>query len=316
MSIPKQDERTPVYTEGVCGDGAMILRDGQPFPIPSIIDALNAYTSTEALREALANALRALEFSRAELNEYELEATGEDYNSPTINAAIDEARTALSGRPAPSTPSLGYLYFNPDTGTEFPENHPVESGECDDAENVREATAEALRDELVEAWRANAEMEVNHARAIKQISGSPAPSTVQACRVCHGEGCVDDDPEVRGSVTECWKCGGSGVGSPAPSTEGLREWLRIAGAPRDQNIIVAAMNTYSKTWIVGEARWEYDNRGDGDWWWANTCPGDYAADSIFNMNGAVEFWQPLPPAPDAARTALAGVTAPQEVEGK
>lgn len=94
--------------------------------------------------------------------------------------------------------------------------------------------------------------------------------------------------------------------STAPSTEGLREWQPIAGAPRDQNIIVAAMNTYSKTWVVGEARWQSDDPDhpdDGDWWWANISPGDYTGDSIFNMNGPVEFWQPLPPAPDAARTA-------------
>jgi len=54
------------------------------------------------------------------------------------------------------------------------------------------------------------------------LSDSPAPKT---CRACKGFGCVDDDPEVRGSVTECWKCGGSGFDSPAPSTEGLREAL-------------------------------------------------------------------------------------------
>lgn len=34
----------------------------------------------------------------------------------------------------------GYVYFNPDTGMEFSTNHPVESGEVDDAEDIRPAT--------------------------------------------------------------------------------------------------------------------------------------------------------------------------------
>lgn len=48
----------------------------------------------------------------------------------------------------------GWLFFNPDTGTEWSANHPVESGEVDDAENIRPATAEELRQELFEAWEA------------------------------------------------------------------------------------------------------------------------------------------------------------------
>lgn len=33
---------TPEWTEGVTGDGAVILRDGQPVPIQAIVQALNA----------------------------------------------------------------------------------------------------------------------------------------------------------------------------------------------------------------------------------------------------------------------------------
>ena len=83
------------------------------------------------------------------------------------------------------------------------------------------------------------------------------------------------------------------------------EWVPIGTAPKDQSIIVAASNTYQKTWTVGEARWQQDDPDhpyDGDWWWANISPGDYTGDSISNMNGPVEYWQPLPSPPGAEFT--------------
>jgi hypothetical protein len=36
------------------------------------------------------------------------------------------------------------------------------------------------------------------------------PCKCTRCPRCGGEGCVDDDPEVRGSAVECWKCNGAG----------------------------------------------------------------------------------------------------------
>lgn len=72
---------------------------------------------------------------------------GQPYSRIAIDAALNRA---LSDAPAQP---IGWLFHNPDTGTEFSEGHPVESGECDDAENIRPATAEVLRDELLESWR-------------------------------------------------------------------------------------------------------------------------------------------------------------------
>ncbi|MBF0858199.1 hypothetical protein HKD24_03095 [Gluconobacter sp. LMG 31484] len=46
----------------------------------------------------------------------------------------------------------GYLFYNRDTGTEYLPYHPVESGECTDAENIREATRSELLSELQGAW--------------------------------------------------------------------------------------------------------------------------------------------------------------------
>ncbi|GEM_PF-5071780 len=46
----------------------------------------------------------------------------------------------------------GWLYRNPDTGTEWAEQHPIVSGEVPDATEVRAATATAFQNELIPAW--------------------------------------------------------------------------------------------------------------------------------------------------------------------
>ena len=49
------------WTEGVCGDGAVILRDGQPVPIAALLDHLNAVEADTvflALRCRLAGTFR------------------------------------------------------------------------------------------------------------------------------------------------------------------------------------------------------------------------------------------------------------------
>ena len=48
--------------------------------------------------------------------------------------------------------SVGYIFHNPDTGTEILPYHPVESGECLDAQDIRQATAEVLMEKLVSTW--------------------------------------------------------------------------------------------------------------------------------------------------------------------
>lgn len=39
---PEDKTTTPVWSEGVCGDGAIILRDGEPVSISNALAALNA----------------------------------------------------------------------------------------------------------------------------------------------------------------------------------------------------------------------------------------------------------------------------------
>lgn len=49
--------------------------------------------------------------------------------------------------------SAGWLFDNEDTGREFSEQHPVESGEVPDATNVVAASASVLLAELTTAWK-------------------------------------------------------------------------------------------------------------------------------------------------------------------
>ena len=48
--------------------------------------------------------------------------------------------------------AAGYIFHSPDTGTEILPYHPVESGECTDATDIRLATADVLKAELLSCW--------------------------------------------------------------------------------------------------------------------------------------------------------------------
>ena len=49
-------------------------------------------------------------------------------------------RVAPQRRSGEAAVMNGYAYFNPDTGMEWRPQHPVQSGECDDAENIKVMT--------------------------------------------------------------------------------------------------------------------------------------------------------------------------------
>jgi hypothetical protein len=46
----------------------------------------------------------------------------------------------------------GWIFHNPDTGMEWSEDHPIDSGEVPDAEAVQAATAGVLHAYLMDAW--------------------------------------------------------------------------------------------------------------------------------------------------------------------
>ena len=71
--------------------------------------------------------------------------TMEDGTMITLLDASDFPRAPAAEREALSA---GWLFHNPDTGTELSINHPVESGECPDAANIRRTSVKELEVEL------------------------------------------------------------------------------------------------------------------------------------------------------------------------
>ncbi|MFT8945972.1 MAG: hypothetical protein ABF876_05245 [Acetobacter aceti] len=83
-----------------------------------------------------------------------------DWSEPALapDAILAFRPWTACGEPGPR--AHGWLFHNPDTGTEWSENHPVESGEVPDATDIRPATVEAVREELLDAW---GELEITRA---------------------------------------------------------------------------------------------------------------------------------------------------------
>lgn len=57
-------------------------------------------------------------------------------------AALEVALSTPAASVTATNENFGYVFDNPDTGEEYSPNHPLMSGECDDAENIRFATAQ------------------------------------------------------------------------------------------------------------------------------------------------------------------------------
>lgn len=70
-----------------------------------------------------------------------------DGNDEVLRRAADEIKKLRAAA------VVGYLYDNEDTGREFAEQHPVDSGEVPDATNVTAATSDTLLLELLTAWK-------------------------------------------------------------------------------------------------------------------------------------------------------------------
>lgn len=68
----------------------------------------------------------------------------------------------------------GYLFHNPDTGTEWNISHPVESGECEDATDIQHATFPRLISHLQEAWSALEGSESERKREIQEAEARGA----------------------------------------------------------------------------------------------------------------------------------------------
>lgn len=143
----------------------------------------------------------------------------------------------------------GWLYHCPDSGLEWSEDHPHESGQCTDATDVRPATVENLKAQLLDSWeawaedreRADAQAQENaklrgllwHAshefNAIRARDGAPRAS----CSGCLGPALVSE--EWWNTLTEAF---GEAIGKeartpwPSPEAKAVSAALR-ASRPED-----------------------------------------------------------------------------------
>jgi hypothetical protein len=259
MSIPKQDDRRPgsgyAEIETEVRKIAMSLPPSD-FGSTRAIQAVaqwvsenftpncNAYTSTDALRSALAELYHAVCGVNGFANAVR-EISGIAYPWPALDIAEEKARAALAG----STHASDCAVHNEPA---------LPSGECDCG-----------------------------------VSGSPAPSP--------------DIEELIDAAYEYTMNSQSISSSPAPSTEGLREWQPIETAPKDGTSILACVAGASVPVI---AKWVVTPR-HGKWVAADEDDFDSMedwAEYVSAHDFPATHWMPLPPAPDAARAALAGST--------
>ena len=88
--------------------------------------------------------------------------------------------------------------------------------------------------------------------------------------------------------------------APIPEAGNGDGWNHdMDAAPKDKTHVIIAVPTKDKEdFIVGEAYFDPENYGDGDWWWAGTSYGDYHGGPISEINyHGPTAWRPLPPPP-------------------
>lgn len=116
---------------------------------------------------------------RRSTNEWVLELDG-SINDTGLTIRFPQPGT-LTPEEAVGLPTLqqsaGWLFHNPDTGVELAEDHPIESGEVPDAENVKEANVGALKEALLDAWKNNAEEEKQNRDLSEQLVQAEARAT-------------------------------------------------------------------------------------------------------------------------------------------
>ncbi|TGT64144.1 hypothetical protein EN802_33115, partial [bacterium M00.F.Ca.ET.159.01.1.1] len=111
----------------------------------------------EREKQTLAEAAARLTAMQAELEEKTAEnarnaegfafhaARAERERDRAIRAEAELARVTAERNEAEGINLLdgdGWVFWNPDSGEEYSPSHPVESGECEDAQNIRNSTAQ------------------------------------------------------------------------------------------------------------------------------------------------------------------------------
>ncbi len=95
-------------------------------------------------------------------------------HSANQQRALDAADSVLSLTAAPQPARLvgdGWVYFNPDTGEEYAPNHPIESGECCDAVDIRASTPQEdhLWAALQREWQKRETPQPDHSVLIAEV---------------------------------------------------------------------------------------------------------------------------------------------------
>ena len=114
--------------------------------------------TTEPISDERLAEIRAGDFVRSLITAAEYDCydkfEGRFISPPEKHPASEAARIILGllSRLDKAEAGAGWLFHNPDTGTELSDSHPVESGECTDAQYVRPALAPELAEMLIEAW--------------------------------------------------------------------------------------------------------------------------------------------------------------------
>lgn len=155
----------------------------------------------------------------------------------------------------------GWLYENPDTGTEWSENNPIRSGECDDAKDARPATMQALKDELIEAWKGWEEARNMLAAVAVPEGWQLLPKEPDGWMAHAGQQVVQGfDPMTDSGVCEdvakdVWRAMSALVPSAAPSAPASVEgWQPIETAPKDATWIAldfASLVDVGKPFVLG-----------------------------------------------------------------
>jgi hypothetical protein len=212
--------------------------------------------------------------------------------------------TTPPSHPAEATrePQLGWLFFNEDTGTEWSESHPVRSGECPDAKDIKPATLQNLKDELFVAWQGWEEARREEPKQTAEPSREPQPDgqvreALGAADWCgkQAEYCeraaatLTSDFLVKKSRIQAatFREAEKHFRASTPPAQGLvdaGEWLPIETAPKDgTDILLWCPLPGSEYSVVGKLC---------DGWWQSS----YEGEDVFNPS----HWMPLP-APPANR---------------
>ncbi|CAH2606484.1 conserved protein of unknown function (plasmid) [Rhodovastum atsumiense] len=67
-----------------------------------------------------------------------------------VERSLIDRRETNMGLCGYSGNTRGYSFYNPDTGTEWSREHPIESGQCDDATDIRPMRFSTWRRQFME----------------------------------------------------------------------------------------------------------------------------------------------------------------------